>query len=346
MRWVPVSPHRCPYVDTEGPAPAGPTRAEAEVTPWVSVGKMRFAISIPQDLTDRAFDPAAFRAHMRRVEELGFDGAWTQEQVLGSAGRSSPVEILTYAAACTERVRLGCAVFVTTTHSPVHLAKSLSTLDQLSGGRLEVGVGIGNRGPGMAAFGVDPEDGLVARFTEGLDVMKALWTEPSVTLDGRFWQLTDATMEPKPYQRPHPPLWFGARAPAALRRAVRRGDGFFGAGSSTTAQFTEQVGIVREALAEDGRDPATFSIAKRVYIAVGDDAAEVRERVAASLERLYGRGGLEAVAVSGSADACAEGLREVRDAGAELVLLTPLYDDAEQMERLAAEVVPQLTGKN
>ena len=136
-----------------------------------------------------------------------------------------PIETMTYAAACTEQIRLGCVVFVTLLHSPVHLAKSLSTLDQLSRGRIEVGVGTGGRDRMFSAFEVDPAS-LVARFTEGLRLMKALWTEPRVTFEGRFWQLDGATMEPKPFQKPNPPIWFGANHPAALRRAVRYGDGF------------------------------------------------------------------------------------------------------------------------
>ena len=302
---------------------------------------MRFAISIPQDLNDRAFDPDGFRAHLRRAEELGFDGAWTQEQVLGTAARSSPLETLAFAAACTERIRLGCAVFVTPRHSPVHLAKSLSTLDQLSRGRVDVGVGVGARGRTLAAFGVEP-DGLVDRFVEGLDLMKACWTQSRITFDGRHWQLDDAAMEPKPFQRPHPPIWFGARHPNALRRAVRHGDGFFGAGSATTAQFAEQVQVIRDALAEAGRDAAGFPIAKRVYIGIDDDAARARTRAAETLERFYGRDDLLPVAVHGPPDTCVQGVRDVIGSGAGLVLFTPLFDDAEQQERIAAEVLPAL----
>jgi probable F420-dependent oxidoreductase len=305
---------------------------------------MRYAISIPQFVADGAFDPAGFRAYLRRAEALGFTSAWTQEQVLGTMPTLGPIEAMTYAAACTERIRLGCVVFVTPLHNPIHLAKSLSTLDQLSRGRIEVGVGTGGQGRMFSAFEVDP-DSLVARFTEGLRLMKALWTEPQVTFDGRFWQLKGAAMEPKPFQKPYPPIWFGANHPAALRRAVRYGDGFFGAGSTTTARFAEQVPIVREALEEAGRDPASFGIAKRVYIAVDDDANRARHRVADGLQRLYshfGLSGLERVAVCGPPDACVEGLREVAEAGAALILFTPLFDESEQMERLAAEVVPKL----
>lgn len=304
----------------------------------------RFAISIPQFVADGAFDPASFRAYLMRAEELGFDSAWVMEQVLGTMPHLGPIETLTYAATCTERMRVGCVVFVTPLHSPVHLAKSLSTLDQLSRGRLEVGVGTGGRGRMFSAFEVDPSS-LVARFTEGLRLMKALWTEPRVTFDGRFWQLDDAAMEPKPFQKPHPPIWFGANHPAALRRSVGYGDGFFGAGSTTTARFADQVQVVREALAAAGRNRDSFRIAKRVYIAVDDDAERARRRVATWLVGVYGDFGrtLEPVAVSGPPDACTQGLREVADAGAELILLHPVFDEAEQMERLAAEVVPDLS---
>lgn len=307
--------------------------------------QLRFAVCVPQLVADGEFDPAGLRRYLARAEALGFESAWTQEQTLGSMPSLGPIETMTYAAACTERLRLGCAVFVTPQHSPVHLAKSLSTLDQLSRGRIEVGVGIGGRSRMFSAFGADP-DRLVARFNEGLELMKALWTQPQVTFEGRFWQLSDAAMEPKPFQKPMPPIWFGGGHPAALRRAARHGDGFFGAGSQTTAQFADQVRTVRGALAENARDPAAFRIAKRVYLAVDDDAGRAGERLQAGLHRLYGYFGLPdlmPVAVFGPPDACVRGLRDVADAGAELILLNALADESEQMERLAAEVMPQLT---
>ena len=307
---------------------------------------MRFAISIPQHVADGAFDPAAMRGYLARAEEIGFASAWTQEQVLGTSPALGPVETLTYAAACTDRIRLGCAVFITTLHSPVHLAKSLSTLDQLSLGRLEVGVGTGGAHRMFSAFGVDRKS-FVARFNEGLRLMRALWTEPTVNFEGRFWQLNDAAMEPKPFQKPGPPVWFGGSHPAALGRAARHGDGFFGAGSNSTEQFAKQVQIVRAELADQGRDAAAFPIAKRVYIAVDDDGERARERMRAALGQLYGfvspGRDMTPVSVCGTPDACVRGLQDVADAGAELILLNPLFDDQEQMERLAAEVVPQLS---
>jgi probable F420-dependent oxidoreductase len=300
---------------------------------------MRFSVAIPQF----AVDPGEVRRFLVRAEELGFDGAWTQEQIIGSQPVISPLELMAYAAACTERIRLGCAVFVTPLRNPVHLAKSITSLDQLSGGRIDVGVGTGGKHRPFAAFDSSPEH-LVTRFTESLDLMKRLWTEPSVTFDGKFWQLKDAPMEPKPVQRPHPPVWFGANHPDAVRRAVRLGNGFIGAGSSTTAKFTELAPIARAAMAEFGRPD--FTIAKRVYLAVDDSTDRARTRIGEALGSLYAGfplGDLTSVAVYGTPDEVARGLREVIDAGAEMILLNPMFDEHEQLERLSKEVLPQLT---
>jgi len=305
---------------------------------------MHFAISIPQHVADGTFEPANLRDYLTRAESLGFHSAWTQEAVLSSAPLVAPLELMAFAAARTERLRLGCAVFVSPLHNPVHLAKSISTLDQLSRGRIEVGLAIGGGGRMFSAFEVDPTH-LVARFTEGIQLMKACWTEPRITFAGRFWQLDGAAMEPKPFQKPYPPLWVGGSRPAAVRRALHYGNGFFGAGSSTTAQFAQQVQVLRAALAETHQDPSTFPIAKRVYIAVDDDLTRAHERVDAALREIYGSSGLGAVAVYGSPSTCISGLREVADAGAELIQLRLLYDDAEQMERLAAEVIGEVRHK-
>jgi len=302
---------------------------------------MRFAIAIPQFHADGEFDPGEFAAYLTRAEELGFESGWTQEAVFGASPQLAPIEAMTFAAACTTRLRVGCTVLVTTLHSPVHLARALSALDQLSRGRVDVGVGTGGPGRPFAAFGMDSAR-YAARFTEGVELMKALWTQPRVTFDGEFVQLSDAAMEPKPFQKPHPPLWFGGSAPSALRRAARLGDGFFGAGSSATETFRHQVMIVNDEAARQGK--GGFPIAKRVYIAVDDDAARARERVNDGLARVYGRRvpAIEAAAIAGTPEDCAAAVREVIDAGAGLVLFTPLDDLAGHAERVAAEVIPAL----
>jgi probable F420-dependent oxidoreductase len=304
---------------------------------------VRFAISIPQYARDSRFDDQAFRRHLRSIEESGaFESGWVQEQVIGAAGSLAPLQALTYAAACTERLRLGCAVFVLPLHNPLHLAKAVSSLDCLSQGRVEVGLATGGAQRPFAAFGIDP-DKPVGRFNEALALMKACWTEEQIEFDGRWWQLHGASMEPKPVQKPHPPVWFGGSAPAGMRRAARHADGFMGAGSQTTARFAEQVAIVTDELAAQNRDPASFRFGKRVYVHVEDDRALAQRRLEDALRRHYGGGEWSEHIVTGPAEECAAGIRAVADAGAELILLNPLVDDEQQLERLGNEVIPALT---
>jgi alkanesulfonate monooxygenase SsuD/methylene tetrahydromethanopterin reductase-like flavin-dependent oxidoreductase (luciferase family) len=310
---------------------------------------LKFAIAIPQFYADGSFSPADFSAYLARVEELGvYESAWTQESPLSRTPQLAPLEVMTYAAACTTSLRLGCTVFVTTVHSPVHLAKSIASLDQMSGGRVEVGVGSGGPRRQFSAFGLSG-DRYLARFAEGVTLMKKLWTSPEVTFDGDFFQLSGARMEPKPFQKPYPRLWFGGAAEAAVRRGVRLCDAFFGAGQSTTEAFAAQVAVVRDALAASGRTtgfgPGEFPVAKRVYIGI-DQAGRARagERMNAALASIYGQRvpSIEAAAVTGTAAECAAGVRAVIDAGAEMILFTPLWDVPEHMERVAAEVIPAL----
>jgi alkanesulfonate monooxygenase SsuD/methylene tetrahydromethanopterin reductase-like flavin-dependent oxidoreductase (luciferase family) len=307
---------------------------------------VRFAISIPQLDYDR-FDDAGVKAYLARAEELGFEGGWTMEQVVGHSPRIAPLEMLAYAAACTTRLRLGVAVLITSLHDPLQLASSITAVDRLSHGRLDVGVGHGGKRRPFAAFGVD-EETFVGYFTEGIELMKAAWSdEPEVTFHGRFRDVDRLPIQPKPVQRPHPPLWIGGTAPKALARGVRVADAFLGAGSSTTATFVEAVKTVRRELEKQGKDAEKFTIGKRVYLTVDDDARRARERVAAGLHAIYGdMPGIEDVPVSGTPDDVVRGIGEVIDAGAQMVLLNPVGDnvaeDREQMERLAAEVIPRL----
>jgi probable F420-dependent oxidoreductase len=310
------------------------------------VGAVRFSISIPQRDAD-GFDGDALASYLNRAEELGFEGGWTLEQTIGNAPLLAPLELLSWAAARTTRLRLGVAVLITSLHDPLQLASAITAVDRLSHGRLDVGVGHGGNFRPFAAFGVEKKT-FISSFTEGLELMKAAWSdEPKVTFHGRFRTVDDLPIQPKPVQRPHPPIWFGGNAPAALERAVRLGDAFMGAGSSTTANFTRAVQTVRKALADTGKDSSHFPIGKRVYLMVDDDADRARENVLAGLHRIYGAmPGIEDVPVSGTPDDVANGLREVIDAGAQTILLNPVgetvTEDREQMERLAAEVIPRL----
>ena len=298
-------------------------------------GRVTLGVAIPQTFIGEPVDTRRMREFLQRAEALGFESAWVVEQVLGSAPSLEAVSTLAWAAAVTERLRLGSAVLLTALRSPVHLAKALATIDQLSHGRLVVGVGLGGNPRVYPAYGLAAER-RAARFAEGVRLMKRLWTEPRVTLAGEFFRLENASLEPKPAQRPHPPLWFGGHHPQALRRAVELGDGFIGAGAVSTAMFAEEMTVLRAILAETGRAPASFPIGKRVYIAVDRDRARAGKRLGEWFGAFYGRPELaEQVSVWGDADACVEGLRAVMAAGATFLMLNPVFDEREQLERLA-----------
>ena len=285
---------------------------------------MEFAIAIPQTYSD----PARIQRFLRRAEELPLIAAWCIEQVIGTAPVLESVTTLTYAAAVTKRLRLGIAVLLIAQRNPIDLAKALSSLDVLSNGRLIVGVGLGGRYPALSRLRTAAE-GRVTRFRENLEIMKRLWTEDKVTLDGRFSHLESIPMQPKPVQRPHPPIWLGGHAEAALRRAAELGDGYIGAGSTPMDVFLEDIKQL----------PADFPKAKRMYLALGDNLSRLREWFGAFYHKPEMA---EHVAVWGSPQQIADQIVRLRDAGVNYILLNPVFDEEAQMERLCQHVLPRV----
>jgi probable F420-dependent oxidoreductase len=264
-----------------------------------------------------------------------------QESIIGHVPVLEPLSLLTYAAALTSRLRLGTSVMLTVLRNPVQLAKLIASLDQLSQGRLTVGIGIGGHVP-ESIFGL-PSGQRVRRFVEGIQVMKALWTQSRAQVSGTFWQFQNVAMEPKPVQKPHPPIWFGARQAPALQRAVRHGDGWMGAGSSSTADFIEQYGLLRRFLDEAQRDPATFAVSKRVYLAVDNDRSRAERRLREWFSIRYRSADMGSqCGIWGSTAECTEKLADLVRAGARHLLLNPMFDDLEHLELLAQEVLPHL----
>jgi probable F420-dependent oxidoreductase len=298
-------------------------------------------IAIPQAFTN-SIDIELIRRFVSRAEALGFESLWVQEQIVSDSAILEPVTLLTYAAALTTKPRLGSSVLLTVIRNPVQLAKSLATLDQLSRGRVTVGVGIGGAHVPERVFGV-PSERRARRFIEGLQVMKALWTQPRAALNGEFWQFEDVPMEPKPVQTPHPPLWFGARDAIGLRRAVRHGMGWMGAGSSSSADFVQQIGLLRRFLDEEKRDPAEFAVSKRVYIALDDNRNRAEHRLQEWFGVRYKRAEMATrVSLWGSRQECLDKLTELVRAGARHLMLNPVFDEMEQLELLAQDVVCKL----
>ena len=305
-------------------------------------GKISWGISIPQVFFDGPIDMPLIERWSKRAEALGFESLWTQEAITGAVPILEPVTLLSYLAAITENVRLGTSVIVAPLRNPIQLAKSLSSLDHLSKGRLIAGLGLGGNADSLAPFGISAEK-RVRRFTEIIGVMKALWTQPEAHFQGEFWQLDGLKMEPKPLQKPHPPIWLGARHTNALRRAVRHGDGWMGAGSSTTESFVTAVDQTRMYLEEAGRDPGSFTISKRVYVAVDNDEDRAEGRLKEWFGKRYGNAAMASqVSVWGSTAKVTEELAKITAAGAEMVLLNPAFDDMEHLDALAEEVIPHI----
>jgi probable F420-dependent oxidoreductase len=298
----------------------------------------RFSVGLLQILEGPDARPVA--AYAVRAEALGFHALWTLDSALGGPTSHMPLldglHALSYAAGVTSSIRLGCAVVVTSRRNPALLAREAATIDRLSGGRLTLGVGLGapeTERVTQLGFAVDRR---VRRLVETVAVMRELWARDEASFDGEVWSFSGARVEPKPVQRPGVPIWFGAGREPALRRAARLGDGWIGSGSSSPEDFAAQAAIVRAALSEAGRDPDTFPIAKRVYVAVEESAAVGRERLAAIIDGMYGASGLgERVSVAGPPEQVAEVLRGMVDAGARELVLTPMYGHLRQLEALA-----------
>ncbi|HLB97127.1 MAG TPA: LLM class flavin-dependent oxidoreductase [Acetobacteraceae bacterium] len=298
--------------------------------------KIPFGVSLPHRSPD-PIDTATVRAVAQQAEALGFRDLWVTENTLDHVTCFDPVVVLTYAAAVTTRIRLCASVVVLAIHSPLTVAHQWATLDHVSGGRAILGVGLG-REHHYRQFEV-PEAGRVRRFREEVELIKALWTQQSVTFRGRFYQLEDATMAPKPVQTPHPPIWMGVGHPDAVRRTASIADGWMGSGGSSIAEFGRSVPVLREALAAAGRDPDAFPISKRIFVAVDERPAVARAELHRWFTEVYHNpAGTEASGIYGTPEQVRERLEEVIAMGANHLLLNAVSRHVEQTQALA-EVV-------
>ncbi len=316
----------------------------------MSVAPLTFGIPIPQVFLEGRADMELVRTALQRAEQLGFDSAWVQDQVAGEVPLLESIGLLSYAAAVTTTLRLGVSVIVLPIRNAPQLAKNVSTLDLMSNGRVILGVGLGPVFAGDHYFQIfgTKADKALRRFNESIAIMKSLWTQDKTNIAGEFYTLSNTGMEPKPIQKPHPPLWFGGQHPNALHRAVRMADGYMGAGPTTTDDFGRQVDLIRRYLDEERRDPATFPISKRVYLGIDNDEQRAKE----GLDRFFAArypwmieknpDFVADICVWGSPERVAAGLCDVIDRGARMIVLNPLWDFIEQMEILAEKVIPKL----
>jgi alkanesulfonate monooxygenase SsuD/methylene tetrahydromethanopterin reductase-like flavin-dependent oxidoreductase (luciferase family) len=213
------------------------------------------------------------------------------------------------------------------------VAHQWASLDAVSNGRAIMGIGLG-RPVHYQEFQI-PEDGRVARFRESLEFIRALWTGEKTTHNGRFYHLENTKLGIKPVQTPLP-VWMGVGHPNAVKRSAVLADGWMGAGGSTIEDFRKSVPILKDALEKAGRDPETFPISKRIFMAVD----EKPERARAELLRWYTEvyhnpPGTETSGIYGTPTQVRARLEEMIAMGANHLLLNPISHHVEQLDALA-----------
>ena len=232
--------------------------------------RTRIGIATPHMFMNGTVDMDLVGRYVRRAEELGYASLWTQERLTGSPTVIDPMSFLAYIAGQTSKARLGVSVVVLPRHNPIHLAKQTASIDQMSGGRLILGIGLGANPNDLLQYGLSPTR-RVRRFIEHVEIIKALWTQENVSYKGDFYDLESTNIAPKPAQNPHPPIWFGANADAAIHRALKYGNGWTGAGSSASEDLPRKIALVQSLLASEGRTQTEFPISKRVYLVIDDN---------------------------------------------------------------------------
>lgn len=215
--------------------------------------------------------PESIAAFAAGCEQLGYDSLWTFQRLLVATDQKldpvyqsvlDPVASLGFAAAHTSRIRLGIAVVNFPFVPPTYLAKQAATVDVLSGGRLDLGLGSGWSPAEFVATGASPER-RGARAKEYLAVLRTLWADEVSQFDGEFYVVPPSRMAPKPVQRPGPPVLLGGSAPSALRRAGRAAAGWISRSGTDLSRIADDIAVVHAAARDAGRDPTTIRIVSR-----------------------------------------------------------------------------------
>ena len=223
-----------------------------------------------------------------RAEALGFDAIWVGDS-LTARPRHEPLALLAAVAARVPRVELGTAVLLPALRNPVLLAHQAATIDQISEGRLILGVGIARDVPSIraefTAAGV-PFERRVGRMMEGLALARALWSGKPVDHEG-FWSLKGQSIGPMPYRPGGPPLWIAGALPQSLERAGKFFDGWLpnGGDAAQWGRQWQEIGAIARA---NGRNPGTLTGAMYLTLSIDDDVAAANARLDAYLEQYYG----------------------------------------------------------
>lgn len=297
------------------------------------------------------------------AEGLGFDSLFVVEHHFTGVGQvSASLNLLCYLAARTSRIRLGTAVVVLPWHNPILLAEQAATLDLLSNGRLDFGIGKGYRSSEFAGFCI-PQNEADLRFEEALAVLRKAWNGAQrFSHHGRLWHYDDVVVEPRPVQRPHPPLWMAAGSRSSVERAAHEGFNLLLDQIAPIDLILQRAGWYRDALAAAGRPREAGRIAVARALQYADSDAErqsqvqVRRRVLERIgdlargegaERYHNAAALadaelerDDAALIGDSAAIIARLRRLQAGGIDSVLLIDPAGSSAALQRFAREVMP------
>jgi alkanesulfonate monooxygenase SsuD/methylene tetrahydromethanopterin reductase-like flavin-dependent oxidoreductase (luciferase family) len=296
------------------------------------------------------------------AERLGFYSTFLVEHHFSGSGQvSAPLDLLSWVAARTTSIRVGTAVLVLPWHDPVLLAERAATLDVLSGGRLDFGVGKGYRHSEFAGFCMPPEEAQ-ARFDESVVVILKAWSsDEPFSHDGRFWHYREIVVEPSTAQKPHPPVWIAAGRPESVRKVAALGANLLLDQFSSTEAIGEWIDLFKAECEARERafDAMDVAVARNLYVARdADDANAALARQARTHSRMIERsrgpdgsrrshimayadepGAAEAHALFGPPHEIIAGLQALQEVGVRYVLITG-GEVQQSMRRFAAEVMP------
>lgn len=240
---------------------------------------LRVGIKLSQDAPVEAY-----KAIWKLADEARFDHCWAMDHLatIGPIGDDKPIfdgwELLAGMATATSHVRMGLLVTGMTYRNPALLAKIATTVDHLSGGRLEFGIGAGWATNEHEMYGIFGLEHRVGVFSEGLQVIRSLWTQERTNFEGRYYTMRNAVANPKPMQAPHPPIWIGSGGPSMLNLTARHAEVWNATGrGSKVEDFVAASHQLDEACAAIGRDPD--EIRRSVQLPAGEDPAEIVDRI-------------------------------------------------------------------
>jgi len=292
-----------------------------------------------------------FLAITRQAEELGYDSVWVSDHFVSPNGRPYGLEawtVLSALASSTHKIRLGTYVLCNQFRHPSLLAKMASTIDNISRGRLELGVGAGWFRDEHVAFGFGWEKHPVRieRLRETVEVIKKLWTENHVSYDGKNVTWKEATLEPKPIQKPHPTIWIGGNSEAIRKIVAEAGDGWIPV-LPTPDQLVNDVSQIKDLMKRVGRDPSRLQVAYggSGCAIVAEDEDSVK-KIAEPLIRSMQKPGEESECLIGTPEQCIRKIERYQKAGVQHIV-AGFYDfpSSKCMRLFARSVIPYFKAK-